>query len=308
MKNIKNILLACVSLITILTACTKDEDVKPLPSYADFLSSNPDVSIFNAALERGGLQTYKNGGGPFTFIMPINSAFQSVGINLDSVNRMTQGVASYLVTYHIINARFSTNDMIAAYTFPRNTAQLTPIYSGGDESGGFFINGAKISSANNEIANGLIHKIATPLSPVNLIGNIQTILTSTGKHSLFIAALTKANRWALFATTTAYTVIAPTDSAMIASGLTSGTIASATMGRVDTIVRYHYFNSLRLFTNDLGNKITPQTALGVGRTLTASNNGRALKGRTNAVPINITTANLLGNNGVVQIVDGVLRF
>jgi uncharacterized surface protein with fasciclin (FAS1) repeats len=303
--KIKIQLLALI--IVLFASCKKEEKVEPLQSLSDYISKNSDVSIFNAAIEKAGLQSFKNGGGPFTWFMPTNDALQSIGITADSVGKMTQGLASYFVTYHIVNARFTTNDMIALYSFPRNTLQGNPIYTGGD-NGSFYVNGIKIISANNEVAGGVVHKIDKFMIPLPLVGNLQAMLNRTGQHALFIAALTKANRWSLFSGTTAYTILAPTDAAMTSAGLTSAAIASSTVGKVDSIVRYHYFNSSRLFTNDFGNKETPQTALGSGRTITASGNGLLMKGRTNATPINITNTNLLGTNGVLQIVDGVLKF
>jgi uncharacterized surface protein with fasciclin (FAS1) repeats len=307
MKHYKHTLIICSSILLFFAACKKNKTTDPLPSLTEYIGKNADVSIFNAAIEKAGLQSFKNGGGPFTWFMPTNAAFQSIGINEDSVGRMTQGIASYFVTYHIVNARFTTQDMIALYSFPRTTLQGNAIYTGGD-AGVFYVNGIKIISADNEVAGGIVHKIDKFMTPLPLIGTIQSMLTRTGQHTLFIAALTKANRWAQFSGTTAYTVVAPTDAAMTNAGLTSAAITAATVGKVDSIVRYHYFNSSRLFTNDFANKETPQTALGAGRTLIASGNGLFLKGKTNTGPANITTANLLGTNGVVQIIDGVLKF
>ncbi len=307
MKNYKQTIIICFGMLLVFAACKKEEEQVILPTLTEFINKNPDVSIFNAAIEKAGMQSYKNGGGPFTWFMPTNAALQSAGITEDSVARMTQGIASFFVTYHVVNARFATQDMIALYSFPRTTVQGAAIYTGGD-AGVFYVNGIKILSPDNEVAGGLVHKIDKFMTPLALVGNIQNMLTRTGQHTLFIAALTKANRWAQFSGTTAFTVLAPTDAAMTSAGLTSAAITAATVGRVDSIVRYHYFNSSRLFTNDFGNKETPQTALGAGRTITASGNGLLLKGKTNTAPVNITTANLLGTNGVVQIVDGVLRF
>ena len=308
MKTYKHTLIICLGLSIFFTACKKDDEVVPVPSLTEYISKNPDVSIFNSAIEKAGLQSFKNGGGPFTWFMPTDAAMQSIGITEDSVARMTQGVASYFVTYHIVNARFATRDMIALFSFPRTTLQGSAIYTGGGDGGVFYVNGIKIISPDNEVAGGLVHKIEKFMVPLPLVGNIQAILSRTGRHTLFIAALTKANRWTQFSSTTAYTVFAPTDAAMTSAGLTSAAITSSTVGRIDSIVRYHYFNSSRLFANDLGNKESPQTALGAGRTITASGNGMLLKGKTNTTTVNVTTANLLGINGVVHIIDGVLRF
>lgn len=307
MSNIKYILAIFLGNLLFFSSCKKDEVVQPLPTLTTFLTNKADLSLFNSMIEKAGLQSYKNGGGPFTWFMPTNAALESGGITADSISRMTQGAASYFVTYHIVNARFSTDDMIALYSFPRTTVQGGAIYTGGDQ-GVFYVNGIKIANANNKVSGGLVHKIEKFMMPIQLVGNIQNILTRTGQHSLFIAALTKANRWTQFSGTTAFTVMAPTDVAMNNAGLTSAIITSSTVGRLDSIVRYHYFNSSRLFTNDFGNKESPQTALGAGRTLTSSGNGLLIKGKTNTTPANITVTNLLGTNGVVHIIDQVLRF
>jgi uncharacterized surface protein with fasciclin (FAS1) repeats len=309
MINMKKIFLVILASIT-LFGCKKDEETIQLKTLNEYLASNPDVSIFNAAIDKAGLQTFKNGGGPFTWFMPNNTALTSIGITLDSLNRMSAGSASYFVTYHLLNTGLQTKDMIAQNSIARATQQGSPVYVG-SSNGVFFVNGNKILSPDNVLSNGVVHVIGKVNIPVNLVGNIQAILSRTGQHSLFIAALTKTTRWTLFSGTTAYTVVAPTDAAMTSVGLTSAAILAApggTNSRLDSIVRYHYFNSARFFSNDFGNKITAQTALGAGRTIQASENGSKLKGKNNASPINITSKDILGTNGVVHIVDGVLNY
>lgn len=303
MKNIFLIILA----VTTLIGCEKKDELVKLPTLNEYITSNSDVSIFNAVIEKGGLQSFKNGGGPITWFMPSNEALTNAGVTLDSISRMTSGTASFLVTYHMINAKVLSTDMIAQNSIPRNTQQGTQVFLGGS-NGLFYVNGSKIITADKELSNGVVHVINRVNIPINLIGNIQAILNKTGQHSLFIAALTRANRWSLFSGNAPFTVVAPTDVAMTNAGLTSAIIASSPVNRVDSIVRFHYFNSIRLFGNDFGNKVTPSTALGGGRTLQASDNGTKLRGRNNATPVNIIRNDILGTNGVVHIIDGVLRY
>jgi len=302
----KKIFLALIVTLS-LFSCKKEDEVVTLPTFNEYIASNADLSMFNTLIDRAKLQDFKNGGGPYTWFIPTNAALISSGITLDSVNRLTEGQASYFVNYHLLNSLALTKNLVAQNSVPRNTRLFLPVYVGAF-NGSFFVNGSKIIAADKELKNGVIHIIEKPNTPVNLVGNIQAMLTRTRQHTLFIAALTKANRWNLFSGTTAYTVLAPTNAAMTSAGLDTTAIVAATVGRLDTIVRYHYFNNVRLFTNDLGNKETPQTALGAGRTIIASGNGLLLKGKSNPSPVNITTTNLLGTNGVVQIIDGVLRF
>jgi uncharacterized surface protein with fasciclin (FAS1) repeats len=215
--------------------------------------------------------------------------------------------------YHILNSQVTTIDMLGAQvSFARGTqignSGSTQIFLGrvGDTS---YVNGVTITRPDNMVKNGTVHVINKFLMPPVLKGTVQNLLTNSGQHNLFIAALTKANRWtALNTTTNIYTIFAPTDAAMTAAGFTTTAINTATVSRIDSLVRYHYINSSRLFTNDLGNRETPQTALGVGRTLTASGNGTRIKGRSNSAPANIINGNNLGNNGVVHTIDGVLQY
>ncbi|HEX4958584.1 MAG TPA: fasciclin domain-containing protein [Lacibacter sp.] len=306
----KHHFLILISFLLFLFSCKKKEEAAPLPSLTEYLQSQTDLSLFNTALDQAQLQLFKNGPGPFTWFAPTNAAFAAAGINADSINRMKPGDLSYIILYHMINTRFASNEMVAQNSFPRTTQMGAALYVG-RRSTDFFINGATITSADNEVAGGLVHKINRILIPPALTGNLQVVLSRTGQHSLFIAALTRAtgNRWTQFSTTSVFTILAPTDAAMNNAGLTSAVIATTTPAKLDSIVRYHYFNSTRLFTNDfVSNTQTPQTALGAGRTITALNNGNQLRGKNNTAPVNLTVKDIHATNGVVHIIDGVLNY
>jgi uncharacterized surface protein with fasciclin (FAS1) repeats len=111
----------------------------------------------------------------------------------------------------------------------------------------------------------------------------------------------------LASTTAVFTVFAPTDAAMTAAGYTSTSIAAATPANLAAVMRYHYILNTRLFTNDLTRTATPPTAVGSTAFLTTSENGTKLKGKNNSSAVNITRSNILGTNGVVHVIDGVLR-
>jgi uncharacterized surface protein with fasciclin (FAS1) repeats len=309
MKN-RIIVLFSITLLILSTGCKKEETPVVLPSFSEYMASNSSLSIFNAAIDKAGLGDFKNGNGPFTWLVPSNDALSAIGVTADSVNRMPQGIASYFVLYHLINSRFATFEMVADNSFPKATQQGGSVYIGRNGNS-FFVNGSKIINPDGATSGGLVHTINRVNIPPQLVGNIQSILNKTGQHSLFIAALNKTGRWAQLATTSTFSVLAPTDVAMTNAGLTAAAIASAPAGvntRVDSIVRYHYFNSVRLFSNDFGTKETPQTALGAGRTISSLENGIKLKGKTNISPALITQNDLLGTNGVVHIIDAVLKY
>jgi uncharacterized surface protein with fasciclin (FAS1) repeats len=290
-----------------ITGCEKKDEVVTLPKMSDYLKSNTEISLFAQLLDKAMLTDFVNGPGPFTWFAPTNAAFTAAGITTDSINRMTSGTASYVAMYHLVNAQVGTVDMIAQNSFPRTTQQGGAIYLG-KNGNNYFVNGVSIISPDVKLQNGTIHIINRVLVAPQFRGNLQSMLNSTGQHSIFIAALTRAGRWAGLATTSVFTVFAPNDAAMTAAGFSVTSVTAAPINSVDSLVRYHYISNIRLFSNDLGDKQTPQTALGPGRTLTSSSNGTQIKGKNNPAPIGFSFTDRLGTNGVLHNINGVLRY
>jgi len=293
-----------------LISCDKDDNKQTAaPTFDAFVQATPELSMFGKAVEKAGLNSFKGGPGPFTWFAPTNAAFAAAGITDDSLNRLTPSQVSYLMMYHLANADLSGTNLIAVNSSPRNSQLGTGtgqfyIGSWNDE---YFVNGTKIASRDNKISNGTIQIINRFHTPPALRGNIQSILNSTGQHTLFIQALQRANLWSSFATASVFTVFAPTDAAMQAAGYSSTSIAAATPATLAAAMRYHYILNIRLFTNDLSKPTIPATAAGSSQYLTTSDKGTKIKGKNNPSPVNITRSDLLGVNGVVHIIDGVLR-
>jgi uncharacterized surface protein with fasciclin (FAS1) repeats len=313
MKKLLSIVLA-TSLFFVSCSDKNKKEVFESPSMMSFLQSQPSLSMYVQALEKAGLQSYVNGPGPFTFFAPTNEAFLNARITQDSLNRMSPGAINYLLQYHIINSLVTSKDLLGAqFSFSRgtsigNTGNTQVFLGNGTTADSSYINGTHIISRDNMISNGVVHVINKFQVPPALVGNVQSVLTNTGQHSLFIAALMRAGRWTALAGTGPFTVLAPTNTAMSSSGYTLASINAAPVARMDSLVRYHFFSGSRLFTNDLGNRVSPQTALGVNRTVQSSGNGTMIKGRSNPAAINIVQANMLANNGVVHSINGVLIY
>src|SRR6185436_9791006 len=270
--SVSSFLLAVVLLI----GCDKEDTPAPTyPSLDEFLKSKSNLTIFSAALKKAQLEAFENGPGPFTWIVPTDEAFQAALVTMDSLNKMSVGQVNYLIQYHLINASLTTPDMVAQNSFPRST-QLGSgngnVYVGqlGDK---FYINGGLLLSTDNMVANGVVHVASRLNVPPVLKGNIQALLNSTGQHSLFIAALTRASRWTTLSSASVYTVFAPTDAAMTAAGYTTASIAATPVASMDSVVRYHMFSGTRIFSNDIGNKTSPGTFLGTTKTLLGSGDG-----------------------------------
>ncbi len=307
MIKIFRLLFSVAAFITLLVGCTKDKNTVTYPSFDTFVAGQPSLSMFTKAVEKANLKDFTTGPGPFTWFAPTDAAFAAIGLSNDTLNKMTPGAISYLLTYHLVNAAYLSENMVAVSSISRTTQSGAAIYSGSFNNG-YFVNGGKITSIDNQLSNGYIHIIDRFLVSPVLRGNDTTILKSTGQHTLFIAALRKTGVFATIGSASIFTVMAPTDAAMISAGYTDAFITATPAATLLPIMRYHYFNSVRLFTNDFAaDLVTIATAAGPSTSLTTSSNGTMVKGKGNATPVKITSADLLGTNGVVHVIDGVLR-
>lgn len=315
MKLINSFLFVCI--ITLLLGSCKKEEAVILPDLDTYLSTQQNLSTFNAAIAKAQLDEYKKGPGPFTWLAPTNDAFTAAGITADSLNKMSAGAVSYLLMYHVLRSsdnpakRVETTEMISRFSVSRATQLAGTLAFMGQKGNDFFVNGARIVSPNNIVSNGIVHVINRVNTPPVLRGNVQSILQVSGKHTLFIALLTRASQWAQLTGGT-FTVLAPTDSAMIAAGAPFNTLTGInglSVADATRFSRFHMFSIGRLFSNDFQDGLTPSTMQGPNRSIRVTNNGNLLAGPNNTSPIEFggSLKDALGTNGVVHSIAGVLR-
>jgi uncharacterized surface protein with fasciclin (FAS1) repeats len=313
--SIKHIFLSA-AVMAVAVSCKKEDDIPVYPSFDEYVKSQTDLSTYAAAFAKAQLNDFKSGPGPFTYLAPTNAAFTNAGITADSLNKMSAGAVSYILTYHMLASStnpptpVTTLDMNAPVSVSRSTQLPGILAYNGTSSGKFFVNGAEIVGPDNRINNGVIHKINRVNVPPALRGNIQTILGATGRHSLFIALLTRAGQWAQLTGGT-FTVLAPNDAAMTAAGApfnSTTTINAMPVADAQRFARYHLFSGARLFSNDFKDGLTPSTLQGPGRTIAVRQNGTKLRGAQNSSDIDFGAfRDYFGTNGVVQELAGLLR-
>ncbi len=313
--SIKHIFLS-TAVLAAAVSCKKEDNVQTYPSFDEYVKGQSDLSTYAAAFEKAQLSDFKSGPGPFTYLAPTNTAFTNAGITADSLNRMSAGAVSYILMYHMLASSnnpptpVTTLDMNAPVSVSRSTQLPSVLAYNGTSGGKFFVNGAEIVAADNIVSNGVVHKINRVNVPPALRGNIQTILGATGRHSLFIALLTRAGQWAQLTGGT-FTVLAPNDAAMTAAGApfnSTTTINAMPLADAQRFARYHLFSGARLFSNDFKDGLTPSTLQGPGRTIAISQNGTKLRGAQNTGDIDFgSIRDFFGTNGVVQELAGLLR-
>ena len=124
-------------------------------------SENPDFSTLVKAIKAAGLVDTLSGAGPFTVFAPTNSAFEKIPKEtLDSVLADKAKLTSIL-TYHVVSGKVLSKDM--AEMKEADTVQGKKVTI--DTKDGVMINNAKVTKADIECSNGVIHVIDTVLMP-----------------------------------------------------------------------------------------------------------------------------------------------
>lgn len=296
------------AVVAFTTACTKDDDnpapiVQEQQTIVDIASANPDFSILVAALDKAGLAGVLNGDGPFTVFAPTNQAFIDAGIS--SLDGLSAEALTPILLNHVVQGKIMSTDLAAGDNYaptenatgPGNTKISLYI----NNSNGVVINNdAKVTTANIEASNGVIHVIDKVISAdVDVVD----IALQNSKFSSLVAALQAAdgNLVSVLQGDGPFTVFAPTNDAFAAIASVTATLTPAELANILT---YHVVSG-NVTASMLSDKMT----------VTALNNGsfdidlsgstpKIMDGAGNSVSIVLT--DIQGKNGVVHVIDAVL--
>ena len=305
--NFKKIFLA-LSVVLVFTGCKKDEAVVAKETIDVKFTANPDLSLFQYAIKKARLTNFTQGNGPFTIFAPTNAAFNTFGIADEAgINLLDSNALVQLITFHIQSGSRTYVEIPFGPNAPMSTqggfVQYATRYNGGSA----FINGAKIIKQDIAASNGTIHIIDKVLQVP--VFNALTVLSSNPNYARMVQAINKASITSSF-TVGASTFFAVPNSAMIAAGYDSTSIANLTLPASVTllgnIMRYHVVPQ-RIFQQDFkaGNLKTLQ-----GSNILVSIAGTTinLKGLANPSPFQIVTPSVTCINGVVYGIDGLLKY
>jgi uncharacterized surface protein with fasciclin (FAS1) repeats len=124
-------------------------------------SSNPDFSTLVTAIKAAGLVDTLSGTGPFTVFAPSNAAFAKISkATLDSVLADKAKLTSIL-TYHVVAGKVMSKDVATMTEATSVEGSMLKI----NTKDGVMINDAKVTTADLECSNGVIHVIDTVLMP-----------------------------------------------------------------------------------------------------------------------------------------------
>jgi len=228
--------ILCFALPLFFMACG-DDDTDPAPqSIVEIATSDDQFSTLVSALERVDLVSFLQENGPFTVFAPNNAAFTAANIDLST---LSDEELEEVLLYHMISGvKIDAASIQDGQTYATTAAKTGP----GDNQLSLLIeksNGAvslnktiKVSTADVEASNGVIHIIDNLLLPLDVVGHAQAndsfteLVTSLGNASL-VSTLQGDGP---------FTVFAPLNSAFTA--ITS-TTENLTTDQLSKVLLYH---------------------------------------------------------------------
>jgi len=159
---------------------------------------------------------------------------------------------------------------------------------------------AKVSGADVECSNGVIHVIDAVLLPPK--PDIVDTAIADGKFTVLVEALQTAGLVDALKAAGPFTVFAPTDAAFTALLSTLGVSKTELLARTDLadILKYHVTAAGKVMSSDLA--ATQDVTTLEGAKLTVTKNGNAVM----AGSAKVSGADVECSNGVIHVIDAVL--
>jgi uncharacterized surface protein with fasciclin (FAS1) repeats len=345
MKTLKLNAIAVVAFLAMgISSCSKDDTTTPTPPSQDttitgLAVATPNLSTLVKALTRAGLADDLQGSGQFTAFAPTNDAFTaffaSLGptITVDNVDlpTLTKILLNHVIPSEIKSASIPASTYVSTLS-PFSSATGAPTISmfvqkiGSDVfiNGGTATTGVKVTTADVDASNGVIHIVNKVIAIPSIVDHAKANPVFSKLVKAVTSTATNGNGFgdqsavatALTTNTTPLTVFAPIDSAFDAATTGSGFAVGASGATVTKVLQYHVVAG-----NNLAASLINDTDLTTIATNPADALFQKLRVFTNAplgsrlqdkatAPNNISkiiVTNVQCSNGIVHAVDKVLQ-
>jgi len=280
------------SLFFLLTSILAVRAERSQGTVVDIIVNSADHDTLEAAVIAAGLDDDLSGTGPFTVFAPTDAAFKALPLGaLDALLADPQGLLKDLLLYHVANGKVMSGDLSDGQSittlFGKNL--LVTI-----NQEGVFINNAKVTVADLEATNGVVHVIDAVIIPE--VATVMDIIVNSPAHDTLEFALGFAELDDDLAGEGPFTVFAPTDDAFKA--LPPGTI-EALLPQLESILLYHVAAG-KVMSEDLSDGQEIVTLLDRKVNVTINEDGIFINNAK------VIIADLVANNGVVHVLDAVL--
>ncbi len=353
MKNSIIKLIFAVSIAFTIFSCDvegNNDEIAKLPTIDELATANPNLSVALKVINAAGLtSTFKNAGS-VTLFAPTNAAFAAytssnfpTGINDASFinTTVTPNVPTVFSTaqktemtkilqYHLLGIGTVSSDLLTneySKTFSPAVVSTLSLFvnkTGSDVliNGGSANGGAKVTTADINASNGIVHVIDNVLRFPTLVSHVKanpklstlfSVVTSTsgtfGNQTAVATALIGAGD----TTATALTVYAPLNTAFETATTGTGFLTGATVteANVTKVLQFHVESGNRVSASNGASfstsaDITVNTLL--GQTFKIVRSSIKIKDSFDVTTSSsIKNANIQATNGVIHTIDRVLK-
>jgi len=273
-----------------------------LDSIYGIASTVDDFSTLATAVEKAGLTEALSGEGSLTVFAPSNSAFAKLPEDL--VNKLLDPVwqpqLQDLLFYHSLGQEVRSGDLTDGMTAETLNGEDITINLNPPRVNDNSIILVGDGYVDVEASNGVIHGIDTVLTPTSVTSNIVEIGMANDDFTTLIKAVEAAGLVETLTGDGPFTLFAPTNDAFAAldDGVLDSLLLPENINTLTKILTYHV-----LAAN------VPSTAVTNGDVETVSGDSITIAVSDSGVKINeanVITADVIGSNGIVHVIDKVL--
>jgi uncharacterized surface protein with fasciclin (FAS1) repeats len=298
--DLKKIIILFVSialLIGMLSGCV--EEKKPTPEAKNIVETAVDNDDFNtlvdAVIAAGLDTTLSDETQTFTVFAPTDAAFAALDSDFlaNLVNNDTANLTKIL-TYHVVSGEVMSTDLSDGMRAETVQGKYITISIDGD----VMIDNAKVTIADIECSNGVIHVIDAVIVPKSNI--VETAIENNDFNTLVDAVVVAELDSTLSDESVLFTVFAPTDAAFAAldPDFLANLVNNDTVN-LTKILTYHVVSG-KVMSTDLSDGMTAETVQGSDITITIDNSTVFVD------QAQVTTADIECSNGVIHIIDAVI--
>ena len=262
----------------------------------DIISNSADHTILEIAIDTCGLASTLDGPGPFTVFAPTDSAFNALPAGTISSLLSNLPALTDILKYHVVGDSVMSSMLSNGQTVTTlEGSDVTVTISGGN----VYIENAMVTVADIVGDNGVVHVIDAVLLPPTPSNSVYDIISNSADHTILEIAIDTCGLASTLDGPGPFTVFAPTDAAF--NALPAGTISSllSNLPALTDILKYHVVGD-SVMSSMLSNGQTVTTLEGSDVTVTISGGNVYIE---NAM---VTVADIVGDNGVVHVIDAVL--
>lgn len=313
-------------LLMLLSACTKKDDVVAGTEETNRLTYIIDdnkfnFSFFSTALGRTGYRSTLAGPGPYTVMIPDNNAFIKAGYdNEQAVLTESGAVLNTLLSYHIVNGTWELNKLPFKFNQELTALSGAKMYVTRwvkDADTVLTVNGSPLLAHNLSASNGMIQVLDNVLQPLVHKTLSEAVSADTALNFLNVA-LQQAGLKGLLSTENAYTMFAPTNNAFRGAGFPSiDSINTTDPAILRDLLAYQLFSGRKFIYDYIlttGASDQSEQAMSNGNNVTikllksgVKYTGITISGPGNTTAAQVKKANVMAANGVLHIIDQVLK-